>query len=155
MMSQSGFTEYVHIKSNSHCLATQGSKAKLAAMMFINFEFIPMKVKSAIGNWTYLSWRQECLGCCNQAISDSHWFHCISKIISYQVGLQTTISGETMHWSIRTTKIISVLSRRNVVAKEILILWENLHHTPLNQSHISMFHAKWALQVLVVKTQAT
>ena len=30
--------------------ATQGSKAKLAAMMFINFEFIPMKVKSAVGN---------------------------------------------------------------------------------------------------------
>ena len=31
-------------------VATQGTKAKLAAMMFINFEFIPMKVKSAIGN---------------------------------------------------------------------------------------------------------
>ena len=30
------------------------------------------------------------------------------KKISHQVGLQTTIFGETMHWSIRTTKIISV-----------------------------------------------
>jgi len=64
MMPQSAFTEYVHIKSNSHCLATQGSKAKLAAMMFINFKSIPIKVKSAVGR------RQECLGCCNQVISD-------------------------------------------------------------------------------------